>query len=174
MEEEGRSREGGGSGSVLWIILSVAIVVVAAVAGFGLARLLSAPGQAAASQNAGLEEPEADIDLAQADCTYYEFDPDPITRTMNVPRQTRYITLKITLAIPAESAEAIEKLIESRKPELISWLNAYLAGCTLEDVRGTNNQNRLAREIKDAFNERLWPDRKPLIREVLFTRFNIQ
>lgn len=161
------------SGSLRWVILSVAVVVVAAGAGFALARLMNQPQEAAASQQEADVKPKPPrrADLSP-DYLYHEL--DPITVNLNEPRLARYMRAKITLAMQPGDYDAAKKLIEKKKPELISWLNAYLAGCSLEEVRGTSNQNRMMREIKDAFNERLWPDDRPRIEQVLFTEFTIQ
>ena len=171
-EEQSPSAETSRSGSTVWIILSVGIVVAAAGAGFGVARLLNAPRQA----DAATHEPSIEEDLAQAisdvDCEYYEF--DPITVNLNEPRLARHLVANIVLTMRKENADAAKELVDKKKPELVSWLNAYLSGLTLDEVRGSSSQNRLAREIKDAFNDRLWPDRSPLILQVLFKQFGVQ
>ena len=53
-------------------------------------------------------------------------------------------------------------------------LATYFAGCTLDDLRGSENRNRIAREILDTFNKQLWPDSKPLIHEVLLGDLKVQ
>ena len=159
------------SGSLLWIILSMGVVVGAAGAGFVLARLMNRPQSADAAQ-AAQTEPEPPPPPMHEDYKYYEL--DPITVNLDGPRLERYIRAKITLAMRPENHTEATALIEKKKPELISWLNAYLAGCSLEEVRGTSNQNRLMREIKDSFNERLWPERNPRIEQVLFAEFAVQ
>ena len=160
------------SGSMLWIVLSVGVVVVAAGAGFAVSRLLNRPQQAAAAPQESPDEPKPPLPVAGGDYSYHEL--DPITVNLDGPRLDRYIRARITLAFRPEDFDESTALIKKKKPELVSWLSAYLAGCSLEEVRGTRNQNRLMREIKDAFNERLWPDRRPRIDQVLFTEFAVQ
>lgn len=160
------------SGSLLWVILSVAVVVVAAGAGFALSRLMNQPREAAASQQEADVEPERPRTDLSLDYMYYEL--DPITVNLNEPRLARYMRAKITMAMRPGDHDAVKELIKKKNPELVSWLNAYLAGCSLEEVRGTSNQNRMMREIKDAFNERLWPDGRPRIVQILFTEFTVQ
>jgi flagellar basal body-associated protein FliL len=65
-------------------------------------------------------------------------------------------------------------LDEEKKPTLTNWLTIYLAGLTLEDIRGDKNLRRIQSQILDAFNEQLFPDAKPQIKHILFKEFAIQ
>ena len=85
----------------------------------------------------------------------------------------RYVAVTIKLAMSTDEYNDAEKLIKQKTPRLKSWLTTYLGGCTLNDVRGTKNLNRIRREICDRFNGLLWPGQRPLIREVLFEEFVI-
>ena len=64
--------------------------------------------------------------------------------------------------------------IEEKKPILTNWLTIYLAGLSLEDIRGDRNLKRIQSQIVDAFNEKLFPDAKPQIKTILFKEFAIQ
>ena len=66
------------------------------------------------------------------------------------------------------------KRVEQEKAMLKHLLASYFAGCTLDDLRGTDNRNRIAREILDDFNKQLWPDSRPLIQEVLLGDLKVQ
>ena len=152
-----------------------AVLVVALAAGFGLGRLLKGPATAQASEEPA-EQPARQEEPKQSDseeqCEFHEF--ETIMGNLDEPRMARYVRLTITLAInPGDSAEA-KGDIDEQKPKLANWLRTYLAGCTLEDVRGPTNLNRIRREICDRFNDMIWPQQKPLIQEVLFKEFAIQ
>jgi len=80
----------------------------------------------------------------------------------------------MTLAFKPENFKLATETIEKRLPELRSRLTVYLSGCTLEDVRGPKNLNRIRREIQDSLNRDLWPGGNPLIEEVFFKEFVVQ
>ncbi len=106
------------------------------------------------------------------DLVYYD-GIERVTVTLNEPGMARYVALTITLAIDkANSKEAIQA-IEVSKPTLIHQLTIYLAGCTLEDIRGEKNLNRVRREILDMVNNVVWPDQTPLVIDVLFKEFAV-
>ena len=56
----------------------------------------------------------------------------------------------------------------------LGWLTVYLASLHLEDIRGDNNLKRIQSQVMDAFNEKLFPDSKPKIKNVLFKEFAVQ
>ena len=173
-ESEEPSVASGGSGSIMWLAMLVAAAVVAAAGGFVLARFLGAavaPAQAQAAQTETPPEPKSALG-ADGDLAYYHF--EPITVNLAGDNMSRYIRATITLAIEAKHSKEATKRIETKNPELKNWMTVFLADCTLEKVRGAKALNRLRREIKDSFNEQLWPDQTPLIHDVLFKEFFIQ
>jgi flagellar basal body-associated protein FliL len=99
---------------------------------------------------------------------------EPTIVNLDEPRLARYIRASIVLAVRGENFKAVSELVDKKKPELKSWLTVYLAGCSLEDVRGPKNLNRICREVREAFNEQLWPGGKPLIEKVLLKEFAVQ
>lgn len=172
-ESEEPSVASGGSGSIMWLAVLVAAAVIASAGGFVLARSLGA-GATAQTQPAQTEtppEPAATLS-ADGDFAYYHF--EPITVNLAGDNMSRYIRATITLAIEVKHSKDATKRIETKKPELKNWMTVFLADCTLERVRGAKALNRLRREIKDSFNEQLWPDQTPLIHDVLFKEFFIQ
>ena len=64
--------------------------------------------------------------------------------------------------------------IDEKKPILTNWLTVYLASLHLEDIRGDSNLKRIQSQVMDAFNEKLFPDSKPKIKNVLFKEFAVQ
>jgi len=159
-----------------FLVVCAAAVVVSAGAGFGVARFLVGQGPApAAADTPPVVElpPEPAPAAAPAPDAFSYYDFEPIVVNLDEPRLTRYIRITLTLAIRAENREAALVVIEKNKPELKNWLTVFFASCTLEQVRGAANLNRLRREILDAFCQQLWPDQKPLINHILFKEFAI-
>jgi flagellar basal body-associated protein FliL len=68
----------------------------------------------------------------------------------------------------------VRSQVDKRLPELKNWLAVYLAGRTLDEVRGAQSLNRVRREICDAFNEQIWPQQPPRIHHVLLKEFAVQ
>ena len=174
-ENEEPSVASGGSGFIMWLAVLATAATVASAGGFALARFLGAaatPAQAQAAQSQSTPaESEAKLP-GDGDLAYYHF--EPITVNLAGDNMNRYIRATITLAIEAKHSKNATKQIETKKPELKNWMTLFLADCTLEKVRGAKALNRLRREIKDSFNEQLWPDQTPLIHDVLFKEFFIQ
>ena len=95
---------------------------------------------------------------------------------LNDQRMNRYLRLGISMMVegtPKDEKE-FETTMEKKKSLLTSWLLSYLADMSMEDVRGAAGQNRLRREIQNAFNETLFPDGNDRIHELLFEEFSIQ
>jgi len=173
-ESEEPSVASGGSGSIMWLAVLATAAAVASAGGFALARFLgaaAAPAQAQAAQAQAPPGPKATLS-ADGDFAYYHF--EPITVNLAGDKMNRYIRATITLTIEAKHSKDATKRIEIKNPELKNWMTLFLADCTLEKVRGAKALNRLRREIKDSFNEQLWPDQTPLIHDVLFREFFIQ
>jgi flagellar basal body-associated protein FliL len=160
------------------LLLCAGIVILAAGAGYGTAMLLKGPKTADASTPAvetPTKTPAATTThtaagthppVAKGDFYYYDF--EPIVVNLDEPRLARYVRVTITLAIRPEETEAARTILEKRKPELKNWLTVFFASCTLEQIRGAANLNRLRREILDSLNDQLWPDQKSPIHHVLF------
>jgi len=162
-----------------WIISAV-VVVACAGAGLGLGRLFAGAGET--KTNESFQEnvqtqlknlkPEDDSETARK--TWY-YDLEPVIANLDVPGVTRYVRVTLTLEISNEvDTKKGTVFLEEKKPLLTSWLTVYLASLTLEDARGDRNLKRIQSQILDAFNEKLFPDSKPQIKEVLFKEFAIQ
>jgi flagellar basal body-associated protein FliL len=170
-------KKGGGLSPKLKIIivvgLAVAIIgVSAAVGGFMARSATAAAAPPQSSQTQPADEPAAGETKSDVQYTYYEM--EPIIVNLDEPRLARYIRASIVLAVKGENFKAVSELVDKKKPELKSWLTVYLAGATLEDVRGPKNLNRICREVREAFNEQLWPSSKPLVEKVLLKEFAVQ
>jgi len=170
-------------GYLQWIIMAV-VVVFCAGAGFGLARLFggSASGGPPVADSPQSEPADTQVASATGSTTdsqsasggwYYDF--EPVVANLNEPGVTRYIRVALTLQISTElDQKKGAALLEEKNPLLKNWLTIYLASQSLEDIRGNRNLRRIQSEILDAFNEKLFPDAKPKVRNVLFKEFAVQ
>ena len=169
-------------GRLLWIITAV-VVIVGAGAGFGLGRLLGSsgttgPGQSdegrqVQSENLIADNPDAANAKSTGTWFYDQF--EPVVANLDEPSVTRYV--RVTLVIEVDDQVDKKKgtaFIEKNKHLLTNCLTIYLAGLSLEDIRGDRNLKRIQSEIVDAFNEKLFPDAKPHIKRILFKEFAIQ
>lgn len=183
-QEDSRTESGGKKTSVerlQWIIMA-AVVVVGAATGFGLGRLFGSSSTIQTDQSAkggpnhvmDLKEDTPDATGAKSKETWY-YDLEPVVANLDSPGVTRYVRVTLTLEIDSQiNVKRCIALIEEKKPLLTNWLTIYLAGLTLEDIRGDKNLKRIQLEIVDALNEKLFPDTKPQIKSVLFKEFAIQ
>jgi flagellar basal body-associated protein FliL len=165
-----------------WIMMA-GIVIVSAATGLGLGRLFAGSAQTDKAENADpnqqpqTEQPAAEgSEAAQAPSVktwFYNF--NPVVANLNEPGVTRYIRVALTLEISADLDQTKGTAdLELKAPLLTNWLTIYLAGLTLEDIRGDKNLRRIQTQILDAFNEQLFPDSKPCIKHILFREFVIQ
>ncbi len=159
-----------------WIIMGF-VVVISAGAGFGLGSIFagSAEGDPNSATQVGTEDEDVADQNGADETVFYQF--DPVTATINEPGLTRYVRITLNLEIPQEENYDPEKgppYLAENRPLLTDWLQGYLSDQTLEDLRGERNINRMKADIRDAFNEILFPDSKPKIKKVLFKEFAIQ
>jgi flagellar basal body-associated protein FliL len=161
-----------------WIILGI-VAVISAGAGFGVGRLFAGSGADEASQSAPQgQSTEEDIlkamSSAGAQKTWY-YDLEPVVANLDEPNVTRYIRAVLTLEMNPEMDEKKGKsFLDEKKPILTNWLAIYLASLGLEDIRGERNLKSIQSQILDVFNEKLFPNSKPQIKQVLFKEFAIQ
>ena len=162
-----------------WVIIAVVVVLFAG-AGFGLGRLFAGFGT---TETAGSSEQDQSVqveDLTVAGSAtgsqktwYYHL--DPVVANLNVTNVTRYVRASLTLEISSGMDEKKGVVfLDEKKPILTNWLTIYLASLSLEDIRGDRNLKRIQSQVLDAFNEKLFPDSKPLVKNVLFKEFAVQ
>ncbi len=163
---------GGGPGKFRQLlVLAAGVVAIAAGAGYGTA-MLTGCGEPESAQ--ARTEPRVNRVVDAEGREYHYEDFEPITVNLDEPRLARYICIELTLAVPITDYDApTEQLLTAKKRVLRDWLTVYFASCTLDDVRGAVNLNRLRREVLDAFNEQLWPGKKGRIHKVLFKKFTV-
>jgi len=175
---ESNDKKETGSGLLAWIITAVTILLLAG-AGFGVGRLLAGskkPGDAASLQQDEATVAEEAVDLSSDEPTKTWYYPmDPVVANLNEPSVTRYVRATIVLEMSGEVDQAKgTTFIDEKKPLLTNWLTIFLAGQTIEDIRGDRNLRRIQSQILDTFNEKLFPDARPQIKQILFKEFAIQ
>ena len=179
MAEENES--GNAKKGLMRLILLAGIVVVAAGAGAVAAMLLGGPNRVQAGTEQAGDPVGLDIELTESgDFQYYHF--DSVKVNLHTDSMARYVAVTVVLAYksPQEDSEketlkeAFESAVKAKKLELVNYIHTYFAGCTLDEVGGDKNRARMQREIRDALNDRLWPEQKPWIDHVLFEEFMVQ
>ncbi|MHC4241084.1 MAG: flagellar basal body-associated FliL family protein [Planctomycetota bacterium] len=161
-------------------VIIVVVVVVLSGTGFTLARLLAGSptsqtsGGSEQGQSSQLENLDAkgSVDDSQ-NCWYYHL--EPVIANLDVDDVTRYVKASLTLAVSSEVDEKDGNVfLDEKKPIITNWLTVYLASLSLGDIRGESNLKRIQSQILDAFNEKLFPDSKPKIKNILFKEFAVQ
>jgi flagellar basal body-associated protein FliL len=164
-----------------WIIMFV-VVLICAGAGLFVGRLFagSRTPQADVSgsksvASAQTEDLKADKDSSKESGKFWYYQLDPVVANLNEPTVTRYVRASLTLEMSSEMNEKKgTAFLDEKKPILINWLTVYLSSLSLEDVRGDKNLRSIQSQIRDAFNEELFPDSKPQIKQVLIKEFPVQ
>ena len=158
-------------------VIIIVVVVVFGGAGFTLARLLA--GSPQSQTTGGTEQGQSenmdaeDSEDGSEECWYYHM--EPVIANLDVDDVTRYVKASLTLEISSDVDEQEgAAFIDAKKPVLTNWLTVYLASLHLEDIRGDGNLKRIQSQVMDAFNEKLFPDSKPKIKNVLFKEFAVQ
>ena len=164
-----------------WIVM-VVVVAVCAGAGLGLGRLFAGPRQpepaepgSARDESAGATDLETTDDSIEDSENVWYYDLDPVVANLNEPSVTRYVRATLTLQISSD----LEKkkgtaILDEKKPILINWLTVYLSSLSLEDIRGDKNLKSIQSHVREAFNEKLFPDSRPQIKQVLIKEFPVQ
>lgn len=180
-ESDNKSQKTGIIGCLLpWIIMAL-IIIVCGGSGFALGRLF------AGSESVQTPDSGEQNQLTQADKlrggdskeisheNWYYDELEPVVANLDEPGVTRYVRVSLTLEVDSEiDPKKGITFLESKKPLLKNCLAIYLASLTLEDIRGDRNLRRIQSQIRDVFNEKLFLDSKPQIRNVLIKEFAIQ
>jgi flagellar basal body-associated protein FliL len=164
-----------------WIILFV-VVLICAAAGLSVGRLFAGSGTPEAAESGSesdapslTEDLKADNGSAEGPAKVWYYDLDPVVANLNEPTVTRYVRASLTFEMSAEmDVKKGTTFLDEKKPILINWLTVYLSSLGLEDIRGDKNLRSIQSYIRDAFNEKLFPDSKPQIKQVLIKEFPVQ
>jgi flagellar basal body-associated protein FliL len=159
-----------------WIIM-VVVVLVCAGAGFSVGRLFADSGTHEADMSGPGTDAQNLPDDLKADNAgkVWYYDLDPVVANLNEPTVTRYVRASLTLEMSADmDVKNGTVFLDEKKPLLINWLTVYLSSLALEDIRGDKNLRRIQSRVLEAFNEQLFPDSKPQIKQVLIKEFPVQ
>ena len=164
-----------------WIIM-VVVVLVCAGTGFFVGRLFAGPGTpqadvsgSEADTQSQTDDSKADNDSDKVSGKVWYYDLDPVVANLNEPSVTRYVRATLTLEMSTDMDEKDgTAFLDKKKPILINWLNVYLSSLSLEDIRGDKNLRSIQSHIRDAFDEKLFPDSKSQIKQVLIKEFPVQ
>jgi flagellar basal body-associated protein FliL len=164
-----------------WIIM-VVVVLICSGAGFSVGRLFAGAGAPEADVSGSEADAQsltndlkADNDSADGSGKVWYYDLDPVVANLNEPAVTRYVRASLTLEMSADmDVKKGTAFIEKKKPILINWLTVYLSSLSLEDIRGDKNLRSIQSNVRDAFNEKLFPDSKPQVKQVLIKEFPVQ
>jgi flagellar FliL protein len=185
-----------GKGLFLWLILGI-VILGGGAGGFAISQLMG--GSAPADPNAVLEKkPAAAPKSEKAEKSgghgggggekseggsktpepgqSWMYDKlDAVVANLNEPGVTRYVRVTVILEISGE-VDYAETLVflDEKKIVLQDWLTTYLAGLSLEDVRGSRSLNRIKQDVLDQFNQLLFGPDKASIEKILFKEFAVQ
>jgi flagellar basal body-associated protein FliL len=167
-------------GMLLWVIVG-SMLVAGSIGGFALAQLLagSDPTPPLSTEPAPAVPTKSFEDLLATnppDTAAWPFDiKDPIIANLDEPAVTRYLRVSITLLLsPEVDQEKGQAYLEKKELLLRDSLHAYFADLSLEEVRGRRNVERIKRQVQNLFNELLFTESKPYVREVYFREFAVQ
>ena len=160
-----------------WIIM-VVVVLICAGAGLSVGRLFAGSDTPEATDSDSKPDEPIQADDLKADddsAKVWYYDLDPVVANLNEPSVTRYVRASLTLEMSADMSEKKGTIfLDEKKPILINWLTVYLSSLSLEDVRGDNNLRSIQSHVRDAFNEKLFPDSQSQIKQVLIKEFPVQ
>lgn len=172
----------GRKGAILGWVMTFAVAVVFAAGGYGLSGIFAKAPEAENPEDTKVVDediPEEMANMINLDTEglkpwTYELDP-PVIANLDEPGVTRMIRLMVIIELAPEFDEiAGKEFMEGKAVYMRDWLQTYLSGLNLDQVKGSTNQTRIKVEIKENFNEILFPDSKPLVNRVMLRDFAIQ
>jgi flagellar basal body-associated protein FliL len=161
----------------VWLVLAI-VVLAGGVGGFTLSVMMggSSSPEPNITEAAPVEE-TFDPLLAKTDTqkSWLYAKMDSIVANLDEPGVTRYVRVSIILELsPKLDSINGDIFLDEKKILLQDWMTTYLAGLSLEDVRGSRNLNRIKREVLEQFNKLLFGPDKPYVQKVLFKEFAVQ
>ncbi|MDH4201298.1 MAG: flagellar basal body-associated FliL family protein [Phycisphaerae bacterium] len=168
-----------GSGPMLytWLILG-AVTLAGSGGGFALSHLMggTTPTDLEIVNEAANQENAINAMLTkQTDQRVWIEEFEPVLANLDEPGVTRYVRLTITLEMSPELDEIKGREFMAVKKMLVrDWMTTYLAGLSLEDVRGSRNLNQIKKDVLQQCNELLFPKGQPFVKRVFFKEFAVQ
>jgi flagellar basal body-associated protein FliL len=167
----------GGLTLYTWLILG-AVTLAGSTGGFALSQLIGGTESTDLEvvDEAAEQENAFDAMLAeQVDQRSWIEEFEPVLANLDEPGVTRYVRVTITLEMSPELDEIKgREFLETKKMLVRDWLTTYLAGLSLEDVRGSRNLNRIKKDVLEQCNELLFPEAKPFVDRIFFKEFAVQ
>ncbi len=166
------------SGVFVWLVLGI-VVAAGATGGFALSQLMGSadtpadPNAAAQTAPAEVYDP---IKAAQPGQKSWIYDKmDPIVANLDEPGVSRFVRVTVMLEMSNQMDPVNGAVfLDEKKVILQDWMTTYLAGLSLEDVRGSRSLTRIKQEVLEQFNRILFKDGKPFVDRVLFKEFAVQ
>jgi len=163
-----------------WAIIAGTVIVLSG-SGYFLGRLLAVSPSTPEGEKVPVQEQEPAKSSPAAESnqipngTWYYKDMESVVVNPNEPGATRFVRVGLILEVNNElNEEAAKAVFLSKNPLLINWLNLYFKSLTLSQMENEKDMKRILSQICDGFNEILFPEAKPQIKNVLIREFNIQ
>ncbi|MHC4881523.1 MAG: flagellar basal body-associated FliL family protein [Planctomycetota bacterium] len=160
-----------------WLVLG-AVTLAGSGGGFALSHLMgeTAPTDLEIVDEAANQEDAINAMLAkQTDQRVWVEEFEPVLANLDEPGVTRYVRLTVTLEMSPELDEIKGREFMAAKKMLVrDWMTTYLAGLSLEDVRGSRNLNQIKKDVLEQCNELLFPKGQPFVERVFFKEFAVQ
>jgi len=178
-ESDGGGKAGSGSfGLIAWLVI-VCVSLAGMVGGFALAQLMAAPAEGEV-----VEEPKENLTKESynelytetpAEAKSWSYDLEPIVGNLDEAGSMRFLRVGVSLEMSPElDATKSKGYLDEREAVMKDFVTTYVAGLSLEKVKGSTSLNRIKKELRDGFNEMLFPEGKPLVRRVFLREFAIQ
>ena len=164
------SNSGGSKMRIIRLAVMLVLLIGSAAAGGLLGNFLGNKEDQAPTAQVPEEVP---LELGAPEYTYYEDFP-AITVTLNEPRGDRFLKAAVLFKIRTADFPQSQQLIERDKRELVGWTIRTLSDLRIEDVKGEKNINRILRQLEESFNQKLWPDSRGRIQQVIVKDWAIQ
>lgn len=163
---------------LVWAVMLTTVILLSA-SGFVLGRLMagteSEPPEPQEENQIEVTDPETLLASDPAQGTWYYDKLDSIIVNPDEPGARRFVRVGLILGMSEKlDQEKAQTLIENKNPLLINWLNLYFKGLSLSQMENERDMNRILSQIRDGFNEILFPESEPQIEKVLIREFNIQ
>ncbi|MBN9118998.1 MAG: flagellar basal body-associated FliL family protein [Planctomycetes bacterium] len=97
-----------------------------------------------------------------------------ITVNLSEDRLARYLRVKVSVLVEADSEKEVTDLVTKKKAAIKSAMITHLAGKSVKDVSGSSGVTRMQRELLERMEDVLYPDGGSHIKSVLFEEYVVQ
>jgi len=171
----------GKKGLIISWILTFMVAGLFAVGGYGLSGIFAKAPESVNSEETAIADSDVPPELADKivkdtaglPSWTHELE-EPVIASLDEPGVTRMIRVTVILEIAPDLDQITGKeFLMEKTVYMRDWLQTYLCGLNLDQVRGSTNQARIKVDIKENFNEILFPDSKGLVNRVMLRDFAI-